>query len=94
MLARQRSNHDIELFQRDDAVRFGGLGDVTCEIEKQFHGRVIRQGEDFIEHVAGPVFMQHLFLGNKDEVAALRFAFAHEIAAFDEGGETDDVDWF
>jgi len=37
--------------------------------------------------------MQHLFLGNKDEVAALRFAFAHEIAAFEEGGETDDVDW-
>src|SRR5207302_972264 len=35
MLARQRSDHDIELFQRDDAIRFGGLGDVTCEIEKQ-----------------------------------------------------------
>ena len=94
MLARQRCNYDIELFPRDDPIGFGGLGDVTREIEKQFHRRVIRQGEDFIEHIAGPVFMQHLFLRDENDSAALRFAFAHEIAAFEEGGEADDVKWF
>src|SRR2546430_10196014 len=87
MLESQRCNYDIELFQRDDAIWFGGLGDVTREIEKQFHRRVIRQSEDFIQHLAGPVFGQHLFPGDEGDVAALRFAFAHEIAAFEEGGE-------
>ena len=94
MLTCQRCNYDIELFQRDDAIGFGGLGDVTREIEKQFHRRVIRQREDFIEHLARPIFMQHLFLGDEDDVAALRVAFTHEIDAFEEGGEADDVERF
>ena len=93
MLSRQRCDHDIELFQCNDPIGFGGLGDVAREIEKQFHRRIVRQGEDFIEHIAGPIFMQHLFLGDKNDVAVLRFALAHEVAAFEEGGEADDVEW-
>ena len=38
--------------------------------------------------------MQHLFFGDEDNVAALRFAFTHELAAFEESGEADDIEWF
>src|SRR5581483_3982279 len=83
MLARQRGHHDIELFERDDAIRFAGLPDMRDQIEKQLDRRIVRQSEDFIKHL--------LFRDERD-VASQRFALAHEVGAFEKGREADDVE--
>ena len=93
MLARQRGDDHVELFQRHDAVRHSRLADMTDKIEKQLDRRIVRQGKHFVKHVARPILVEHLFFGDQDDVAARGFAFAHEIAAFEEGGEADDVRW-
>src|SRR5581483_443991 len=92
MLARQRGHHDIELFERDDAIRFAGLPDMRDQIEKQLDRRIVRQSEDFIKHVARPIFMQHLLFRDERDVASQRFALAHEVGAFEKGREADDVE--
>jgi len=93
MLARQRGDHHIELFQRHDAIGHSRLADMTDEIEKQLDRRIVRQGKYFVKHVARPILVEHLLFGDQDDIAAGGFAFAHEIAAFEEGGEADDVRW-
>ena len=94
MFARQRGHDHIEFFQSDNAIRFIGLRDVAYQIEEQFDRRIIRQSEYFIEHVTRPVFIQHLFFSDENHPAAFGLAFAHEVAALEKGGETDDVEWF
>jgi hypothetical protein len=40
-----------------------------------------------------PVFVKHFFLGDQDDVTAEALALAYEVAAFEIGGETDNVEW-
>src|SRR2546421_7707303 len=91
MLAGERRDHHVELFQRDDAIKFIGLRNVRDEVEKQFHRRIVRQSEAFIDDVTRPIFVQHLLFCYESDVASFGFALAHEVAAFEKSGEANYV---
>src|SRR5258706_5400397 len=93
VLAGERGNDDVKFFQSHDPIRLGWLTNVTHQIEKEFNRRIVGHGEYVTQNLAGPVFVQHLLFGDQNDVAALRLAFAHEVATFEEGGEADDVEW-
>src|SRR5437588_5336987 len=91
MLAGERRDYHVELFQRDDAIKFVCLRNVRDEVEKQFHRRIVRQREALIDDVARPIFVQHLLFRHQRDVASFGFALAHEVAAFEKSGEANNV---
>ena len=54
---------------------------------------IVWHGNQIVETLARPVFLEHLFLGDQDHVAPEVLALADEVAAFEIGGEADDIEF-
>ena len=53
---------------------------------------VVWHGHQLINAVAWPVFLQHLFLGDENNVTAQPFTFANKVAALEVGGQANDIE--
>jgi hypothetical protein len=67
---------------------------MTYQVEEELNGSVVRESINLIEHLARPVFKQHLLFSNEDDLVAQCFALAHKVAAFEKGGEANDAERF
>ena len=55
------------------------------------HLSIVGNGDKLVETVVRPIFLQHLFLCNQDDVTAKTLTLPDKVAAFEVAGETDDV---
>ena len=75
------------------AVRFHFPRQKSNQVNEQQRVRVVWHRHKLIDTVARPIFLQHLFLCDQDDLTAQPFAFTNKVAAFEVGGQANDVEW-
>src|SRR6266513_6075990 len=93
MFAGQSRGHYVKLFKRHHAIHLDLARDESSKVDHQRGTSVVRHCNQIGETVARPVFLKHLFFGDENDVTTEAFALANKVAAFEVGGEADDVEW-
>src|SRR5215207_956397 len=92
MFTHQGSRDNIKLLQRDDAIYLGFARQKCEQIDEQRWTSVVWDSDQIVETVARPVFLEHLFFRDQNNIATLIFAFTNEISALEIGRKTDNVE--
>src|SRR5262249_10261850 len=92
VLAHQRGSHNVKFLQRDYAIDLCFAREKRQQIDEQRWTSIVWNSDQVVETVARPIFAEHLFFRDQNDIAAMFLALTNEVSAFEIGGEADDVE--